>query len=395
MNVDGFVCFLFYLGINDRLVAIALENTTGIRWTDILSPMNQRAGHDQSIGPTMRLPGEFEKQSALLLAWPHRNTDWASRLGEVREEFSSLIKATLKYQPVILLRDPEDADPLPEEIANHPSLVEIRIAFDDTWCRDFGPVGLVADTKLHLINFEFSAWGKDYNNRLDNEVTAKLTTAPEFKSLVGPIQAHPSSFVLEGGAIESNGQGTVLVNWHCLETRHPNMDRSQLSSELKSQLCAQEIIGIDITPHAGDDTDGHIDTLVRLIDEQTLVVQELSDESLHQQLIAQVALLKVLDQDGQHHRPHIIVLPAANHASNLPLNYVNFVLINQACLVPVYGLPTDEEALDILAQALPDRDIVPIQSRELITQFGGPHCATMHFPAISPNPAQHANQRPA
>jgi len=357
--------------------------------------MNQRPDHHPSIEPTRRLPGEFEKQSALLVAWPHRETDWASRLGEVREEFSALIGATLKYQPVILLRDLEDTDRLPEEIANHPSLVEIRIPFDDTWCRDFGPVGLVGDSTLHLIDFEFSAWGKDYNNTKDNEVTAKLATAPEFKSLVGPIEVHPSNFVLEGGAIESNGQGTVLVNWHCLETRHPNMDRSQLSSELKSQLCAQEIIGIDITPHAGDDTDGHIDTLVRLIDERTLVVQRLSDESLHQQLMAQVALLEVLGQDGQHHRPEIIVLPAANHASDLPLNYVNFVLINRACLVPIYGLTTDEEALAILSQALPDRDIVPIPSSELITQFGGPHCATMHLPAIQPNTAQPATEPPA
>lgn len=367
----------------------------GMERTDILSPMNQTVSQDRIVEDLRRLPGEFERQSALLVAWPHHNTDWASRLTEVREEVTALILVTLHYQPVILLQDPEDKDPLPGKLIDHPDLIKIRIPFDDTWCRDFGPVGLVSDAELHLVDFEFSAWGKDYSHSKDSEVTAKLLRVPEFRSLVGPIETHRAKFVLEGGAIESNGRGTVLVNWHCLETRHPNMDRTQLITELKRHLCAKEIIGIDVTPHAGDDTDGHIDTLVRFLDERTLVVQGLADESLHQQLLTQVSSLKLLGEDGRYHPPHVVVLPPANDASGLPLNYVNFILINRACLMPVYGLTTDDEALDILSRALPDRDIVPIAAGELITQYGGPHCATMHFPAIKSNPAQQAAEEAA
>lgn len=350
--------------------------------------MVQRAANHPSKKGLKRLPGEFEAQSALLCAWPHPATDWAPCLTEVRAEIKTLIEATLAHQPVILLRDPNDPDPLPESIATHPNLIQARIPFDDTWCRDFGPIGLVSETMLHLVNFEFSAWGKDYANSQDNEVTGKLATTPEFDSLVGPIEVHQSDFVLEGGAIESNGQGTILVNWHCLQTRHPKMQRAELIERLKSELCAQQVIGIDIPPHAGDDTDGHIDTLARFIAHDTLVVQTLADEALNNELMKQVFGLEVLGYDGEYHQPKVVVLPVATHTSALPLNYVNFVLINNACLVPVYGLASDDAAIKVLSQAMPNRQIVPILSRDLITQFGGPHCATMHFPAIDPNQAQ-------
>lgn len=347
--------------------------------------MGQSVANHQSNRGIKRLPGEFETQAALMVAWPHQATDWAPCLTQVREEIKTLIEATLAHQSVILLRDPKDPDPLPPGLAAHPKLLQAPIPFDDTWCRDFGPIGLVSETMLHLVDFQFSAWGKDYANNQDNEVTAKLATIPGFDSLVGPIKVHQSDFVLEGGAIESNGQGTILVNWHCLQTRHSEMQRAELIERLKSELCAQEIIGIDIPPHAGDDTDGHIDTLVRFIGPDTLVVQTLADEALNNELMRQVSELEVLGADGEHHRANVVVLPAVEHSSTLPLNYVNFVLINNACLVPVYGLASDDAAVKALSQALPSRQIVPILSRDLITQFGGPHCATMHFPDIEPN----------
>ncbi len=350
--------------------------------------MGQRQANHHSTTDQKRLPGEFENQSALLVAWPHRATDWAPCLAEVRSEIERLIEATLEHQTVILLRDPKDIDPLPSAIASHPRLVLMPIPFDDTWCRDFGPIGFVAENSLVLVNFEFTAWGKDYVNSKDNEVTSTLATQPKFIEAVGPIALRQSDFVLEGGAIESNGQGTVLVNWHCLKTRHPAMARDELEVRLKNELCAQEIIGIDVPPHAGDDTDGHIDTLARFIDAQTIVVQALADASLNTELMRQLGQLEVIGEHGKHQSPRLIVLPAASDASELPLNYVNFVLINNACLVPVYGLASDEIALSTLANALPERQIVPIPSRYLITQFGGPHCATMHIPAIATTPAR-------
>lgn len=350
--------------------------------------MGQSVVNHPSNQGIKRLPGEFETQTALLVAWPHQATDWAPCLTQVREEIKTLMEATLAHQSVILLQDPSDPDPLPAGLAAHPKLVQVRIPFDDTWCRDFGPIGLTSETMLHLVDFQFSAWGKGYANSQDNEVTTKLTTTPEFDSLVGPMEVRSADFVLEGGAIESNGQGTILVNWHCLHTRHPKMQRAELIETLKTELSAQEIIGIDVPPHEGDDTDGHIDTLVRFIDSHTLVVQTLSNETLNHQLMKQVSELKVIGSDGHHHVAKVVVLPAANHATSWPMNYVNFVLINHACLVPVYGLASDEAALAVLSRALPDRQIVPILSRHLITQFGGPHCATMHFPAIAQNSAQ-------
>jgi len=334
-----------------------------------------------------RLPGEFEAQAATLVAWPHANTDWASRLDAIRREIGHLVEVLLQYQPVILLMDPADKDPLPPALVGHDNLHVAAIGFDDTWCRDFGPIGMVRNNRRKFLDFRFSAWGKDYANTKDDQVTSQLMALPEISRWIGPSDQIEIDFVLEGGAIESNGNGCVLVNWHCLETRHPGLDREVLRSKLQQHLGTTTIAGIDIAPHPGDDTDGHIDTLARFIGPNTLVVQSLSDSVAHASLVAQIEAIEPRTLGSSTEPPQIVYLPHPTHHTGLPLNYVNFVLLNGACLVPTYQLPTDELALAIIAKALPDRDVIGIESSVLITQFGGPHCATMHIPAPNQKPS--------
>lgn len=331
--------------------------------------------------PNWRLPGEFEPQVALMLAWPHMATDWASDLAAIRSEYQALIQACNAHQPVIVLKDPSDPDPLPSQLIHHPNVHIATVPFDDTWCRDFAAISLVAGQERRLLDFTFTAWDKAYQNTQDDQVTSRLCQLPELKDWIGPFTHSPIDFVLEGGAIESNGQGCLLINWFCLEKRHPGLSRAEIETALKIHLHVQQVIGIDIEPHEGDDTDGHIDTLARFISADTIIAQDVLNPKTQKLLLEQLDALRIEHKDGHQTRPTIIRLPAALHALALPLNYVNFVLINGACLVPVYGLDTDHQALEILRQAMPKREIIPVQSETLITQFGGPHCATMHFPA--------------
>lgn len=329
------------------------------------------------------LPGEFEPQVALMLAWPHADTDWAPCLPAIRDEFQNLILACLPHQHVILLKSPTDPDRLPDELLAQSNLHVVNVSFDDTWCRDFGPISLINEHHRQLLDFTFTAWDKGYENTKDNLVTSRLCQHPELSDWIGPFTHTPIDFVLEGGAIESNGQSAVFINWYCLEKRHPALTREAISMALCDHLQVQQVMGIDIEPHEGDDTDGHIDTLARFISPDTIVVQDVRDPKTQQVLLEQIHEIKMIKQDGSVATPTVIRLPAPHHEWALPLNYVNFTLINGACLAPVYGLETDAKALEILAKAMPKRRIVPIRSNTLISQFGGPHCATMHFPATS------------
>lgn len=346
-------------------------------------PMEMHAMTQTPSRPKWRLPGEFEPQAALMLAWPHMGTDWAPCLQAIRDEYQQLMVACAHQQPLIVLKDPSDSDPLPDQLSQHRNIHIASIPFDDTWCRDFGPISLVAGQERRLLDFVFTAWDKAYQNTEDNQVNLRLCGLTQLSDWIGPSTRHPIDFVLEGGAIESNGESCLLINWFCLQKRHPSLSRAEIATALKNHLHVQQIMGIDIEPHEGDDTDGHIDTLARFISADTIVAQDVVDPKKQGLFLEQLQELSIEREDGNRVQPKIIRLPAVQHARALPLNYVNFALINGACLVPVYGLDTDAQALRILSDAMPQRKIIPVRSNTLITQFGGPHCATMHFPATS------------
>ncbi len=232
-----------------------------------------------------------------------------------------------------------------------------------------------------LLNFEFTAWDKPYGNRRDNQVNPTLFAHPPFRRLIGDFETMDVNFVLEGGAIESNGRGTILINWYCLRKRHPGLTDDQIHEALKTHLRAKCVVGIDIAPHQGDDTDGHIDTMVRFVAPDRLVAQSLSATTDQALLEQQLDAIRLTVDDQEKCKPQITMLPALAHDTAWPFNYANFILINGACLVPSFGLETDAIARDTMAQALPDRTIHMVPSYHLMTQFGGPHCASMQFPS--------------
>ncbi len=322
-----------------------------------------------------RLPAEWEAQSATLLAWPFAGGDWSQRLAAIQDEYLGLIEAILEWQAVLLLVQPGSREAA-ERLGQRSGLSLIEAAYNDTWCRDYGPITLLHRNGRLAVDFLFNGWGGKYDARLDNRVNATLARQPSFLG----FNWRSSPLELEGGAIESDGQGRLLINWHCLQTRHPGLARAEIERQLRAELAVEEVIGIDFEPMAGDDTDGHIDTLVRFVDADTLAYQRQADVEREARLRSQVEALRT--RTGSAYR--LIALPApADTDPNLPANYVNFLFVNGACLVPAYNSSADAEAEAILAEAMPDRHVRRLPASALITQFGGIHCATMHIPAAS------------
>ncbi|QOC21253.1 agmatine deiminase family protein [Wenzhouxiangella sp. AB-CW3] len=320
-----------------------------------------------------RLPAEWERQSATVLAWPHEETDWANCLDEIRHEYLHLIDAILPRQQVILLTHPGDTSAR-KVLGRRARLHMVDIPFNDTWCRDYGPITLVGPESRLALDFNFDGWGGKHPAALDNRVNTQLARHHLFSRL----DFRQYLFELEGGAIDSDGRGTLLVNWHCMHARHSHLTRGEIEHELHQLLNIDHVIGIDIEPMSGDDTDGHIDTLTRFISPDILVFQLQASEKRNQQLRDQLEGLR--SADGQAFE--LYALPHAEDINaDLPASYANFLFVNGACLVPAFGSDHDEVARGILADLLPDFDVRSVPAGIMIRQSGGPHCASMHIPA--------------
>jgi agmatine/peptidylarginine deiminase len=320
-----------------------------------------------------RLPAEWEPQSALLLAWPPEGGDWTPVLAAIRAEYAALIQTVLRFQNVVLLVPPGDQSSL-ALVGTPAGLERIELHYNDTWCRDYGPITLTHAGRRLALDFHFNGWGGRFDARLDDRVNRLLSRHALFSKLV----FRQSLFELEGGAIESDGAGTLLINRHCQRTRAPHLDDAEVDFELKAWLNIDHLIEIDMPPMAGDDTDGHIDTLARLAARDSIVFQTLRDAADTRRLTGQLEALR--DREGRPFR--LTSLPAPIDLDpDLPASYANFILINKAVLVPRYGSRHDNEALERLAGLFPERQAVPVDATTLVTQGGGPHCASMQIPA--------------
>lgn len=320
-----------------------------------------------------RLPAEWERQSAILLAWPFPGGDWDAVLEAVRAEYAAIIETVLEFQAVVLLVQPDSRD-AHRMLGDRPDLEYVEVSYNDTWCRDFGPITMVNAGRRLALDFYFNGWGGRHEARLDNRVNAHLAR----HELFSKFDFRQSLFELEGGAIECDGAGTVLINRHCMRARHPYLDNAEVDHELKSWLNASRLLEIDIPPMRGDDTDGHIDTLARFTDPESIVFQTLADDAQTRELNSQLELLRT--SRGQSYR--LFALPRAEDIDpGLAASYVNFVLVNDAVLVPAFGSSADDAALATLAELFPGRVARSVDSGTLVGQGGGPHCASIQIPA--------------
>ena len=331
--------------------------------------------------PTVTLPAEWAPQTAVQLTWPHEGTDWAPMLDEITQTYVAMARAIVRHERLLIVApDVEHVRRLLEGQLPLENVSFHQCPTDDTWARDHGFLTLSDGT---LLDFRFNGWGMKFPADNDNAINRSL-----FPHLSPLHYEDHNDFVLEGGSIESDGRGTIFTTTSCLLAPHRNqpLTQQQIEDELKRRLRADRILWIDYGHLAGDDTDGHIDTLVRIAPNDTLLYIGCDDVTDEHYQDLQAMELQLMTFRTVEDRPyHLLRLPLPDpiieDGERLPATYANFLVINGAVLVPTYGQPSkDELAIACIRQAFPDREMIPIDSRTIIRQHGSIHCCTMQFP---------------
>jgi len=338
-----------------------------------------------------RLPAEWELQSGVQLTWPHANTDWAPMLSEVLITYEEMAREISKRESLLVVSPLQNnkKDSTPSTFTFHPSPIDTN----DTWARDHGFLTLTDDEgHFRLLDFCFNGWGEKFPADKDNAINLQLYEQGMFN---GEYIDH-LDFVLEGGSIESDGKGTILTTTHCLLAPHRNqpLKKDKISELLGRFLCAENVIWIDHGQLTGDDTDGHIDTLVRICPQDTLLYvgcDDPADEQYEELQLMEEQLHTLRTLNGQPFQLRKLPLPRPIYDEDglrLPATYANFLVVNSAVLCPTYGQSDlDSDALRIIGEAFPCRQVVGIDCRSLIRQHGSLHCCTMQFPAGVLNPS--------
>ena len=334
----------------------------------------------------VRFPAEWEPQAAVLIAWPNAGTDWADRLGDVEETYIKLVAAITRFQRVVICVADDDVETYAEMRlrSNRVDMQRVRfvtVPYDDTWLRDSGPISLREGDGFRLLDFRFTGWGGKFEASDDDQLVERLADQNQF------LNSHRQSidFALEGGAIETDGAGTLLTTWQCLHERHPDASRKELTDKLAGWLAQDRVLWLDHGYLEGDDTDAHIDTLARFAPGNAIVFQACDDpsDSHFAELKAmadEIAALRT--SDGQPYRlfPLPWAKPVIDDGRRLAASYANFLIINGAVLMPAYGDAADDRAAAVLAEAFRGREIVQVPCRPLIWQNGSLHCITMQLP---------------
>lgn len=338
-----------------------------------------------------RLPAEWEKHEATFLAWPHNAETWPGLLEGVEKTYLHIIQALLPGEKVYLLaKDCSSATQIQERLTREkissPNLKILTIPSDDAWVRDSGPIFVLrrdAKQPQRLAHdFIFNSWGRKYGPwDLDDVIPPAAC-----RMLDIPWVTH--DFVLEGGSLDTDGQGTLLTTEQCLlnPNRNPSLRRTDIEERLTRWLGIQKVIWLH-DGLEGDDTDGHIDDITRFVAPGTVVtvVEPDPKDANHAPLQENLARLRSA-QDAKGQPLQIIELPMpprsdGPHHRN-PASHANFYIGNSAVLVPTFASPTDAIVLDRLRPFFPDRKVVGIDCRDLVAGLGAIHCITQQMPAI-------------
>jgi len=328
-----------------------------------------------------RVPAEWEKQRAVLMAFPHPNSDWAEDLKGALTPFIRIAQAIAYQEPVYIICD--DTEAISGLFCSTRNMSFIEIPTNDTWTRDYGYISIIENGEIKLLDFTFDGWGGKFEAGLDNALNQTLHQ----KGYLGTTPLESIDFVLEGGSIESDGEGTILTTSACL--CHPNrnggLSKIELEQRLSSYLGATRILWLDHGYLAGDDTDSHIDTLARFISKDTIVYVRCEDqEDEHYEALKKMEeqLQSFTTTKGNAYTLIPLPLPTAKynaHGDRLPATYANFLISNGALIYPTYSVPEDKKAHDIFKNFFPKREIIPINCNKLIEQGGSLHCSTMQI----------------
>lgn len=313
---------------------------------------------------------EWEKQDYLLLSLPHENSDWRPYLNEILDAYEDLIRAIVPYQKIILIA-PQKSDF--KRFKKFCNIKFIQIPTNDTWIRDYGAIDIMRDREKISLDFKFNAWGGKFEANLDNKVNLEL-----FKHLKNKLKT--INLELEGGSIDFNGTGCMLTTTQCLlNPNRAHTNKNELEKKLKDIFGLERIIWLDHGFILGDDTDSHVDTLARFVNENTIVYSACDDEKdLH------FSELKSMEDELKKTGFKLVPLfiPRAIFYKNrrLGATYCNFIFINNALILPSYGDEKyDEMAKENLQSVIKNRDIIQVRSEVFLRQNGSLHCSSQNI----------------
>ena len=326
-----------------------------------------------------RLPAEWEPHAATWLAWPHNRETWPGMFDRIPSVWAELVRLICRFEPVHVLAAGEAMAQAEAMVGRLPEVTLHDVPTNDAWIRDHGPTFLAGRSdRPALVDWKYNAWGGKYPPfDLDDRVPMRVAQA------TGRRRFRPN-MVLEGGAIDTNGRGTLLAAEDSLidVNRNPGMARDEAERYLADFLGARRVIWLKGSI-CGDDTDGHVDQLARFVGPTTVVTafeQNAEDENYAPLRASYERLKKAIDQDGA--PIELVTLPMPQpirfEGERLPASYVNFYVANGLVVVPQFDDPADREAIRVLAQAFPDREVRGLPAVDLACGLGAYHCITLH-----------------
>lgn len=333
---------------------------------------------------------EWAEQDAVMLTWPHLDTDWSDILDKVEPVYIALCQQISQVEDVVIVAHNESLKAhISNLLINHEvDLTKVHFVVtpcNDTWARDHGPITTQnAEGKLSIKDFTFTGWGNKFAAELDNKINSELVN----KLARSENDYDVVDMVLEGGGIEINEAGTLLTTTECLlnDNRNPELSKDDVEAILKDKLGAKDFLWVDHGYLAGDDTDSHIDTLVRFAPKNTLVYVGCDDENdEHYPALTKMAeqLCSFRTPTGEAYKLIELPWPKAifdDEGCRLPATYANYLIMNKTVLVPVYNDEKDALALKQIQLAYPEHTVIGVDCVPIIHQFGSLHCITMQLP---------------
>ncbi|MBO0323250.1 agmatine deiminase family protein [Muricauda sp. CAU 1633] len=344
------------------------------------------------MGASWRFPAEWEKQQGVLLCFPHNGNDWPGKYAAIQWAFVEYIKKIASHEEVILV---VATDKLKEKVVGMLEMAHVnleRVSFiihktNRSWMRDSGPIIVTNGEERKALNFNFSGWAKYKNFQLDRHVPQKV--ADFLKIPLEQVRYKGKPVILEGGAIDVNGKGTLITSEECLldpkiQVRNTGFTKADYEAIFKQYLGVTNTIWLG-DGIQGDDTHGHIDDLARFVNADTIVTVVESDKKEPNYKALQENLKRLQNavlENGR--KPIIVTLPMPHRIDfdgiSLPASYANFLITNKTVLVPTFNDARDREALNILAELFPKREVIGISCIDFIWGFGTLHCLSQQIP---------------
>ena len=347
-----------------------------------------------------RMPAEWESHEATWLAWPHNPEDWPGKFQAIPWLYAEIVRLLAARERVHLLvqneKEQRRADSaLRRAHANLENVTFHQWPTNRVWTRDSGPI-FVRDSQgqVAITNWRFNAWAKYSDWQLDDQIpdrAAELLNLPQWQPSID-LDSEQRRLVLEGGSIDTNGQGILLTTEECLlsevQQRNPGVSREKLERSFHDYLGMEQVIWLG-RGIAGDDTHGHVDDITRFVSPATIVtaVEPNTNDANHEPLAENLSRLKAArTADGKQFT--IVELPLPRpvvfRKQRLPASYANFYIANGLVLVPTFHDPNDRIALGILAELFPDREVIGIHAVDLVWGLGTLHCMTQQQPSSLP-----------